>query len=95
MYPPRFTAILCLAQNYGWVSTCGAHEAPPSNIEPGDVLVYHASSCSDSDAHATIVTDVPSDGDVKITCHSTDYANRSYTDYSNEFGYYNWLHYVG
>jgi hypothetical protein len=29
----------CLTQNYGWASTCGAHAAPPANLEPGDVVV--------------------------------------------------------
>jgi hypothetical protein len=86
----------CLAANYGWTSTCGYRQAPPSTIVPGDVLVFHESSCADSEAHATIVSDVPSDGsDVKITCHSTDAANKSYTAFASEFGYYDWLHFEG
>ena len=39
-------------------STCGPHAAPPPNIVPGDVLVFHASSCTDEEAHATLVTTV-------------------------------------
>ncbi|KAH3758014.1 hypothetical protein Pelo_10144 [Pelomyxa schiedti] len=43
------TLSTCLYQNYGWKSTCGAHAALPSSIVPGDVLVFHGSSCTDSD----------------------------------------------
>jgi hypothetical protein len=50
----------------------------------------HGSSCTDSEAHATIVTAV-SGTDVSITCHSTDSANRSVTAYAGEFGYFDFL----
>jgi hypothetical protein len=32
-------------------------------------------------------------GDVRITCHSTDSANKTYTAYSSELGYNQWLHF--
>jgi len=85
----------CLAKNYGWVSTCGAHAAPPANLVPGDVLIYHGSSCTDTEAHATIVTDIPAPGDVRISCHSPDTSNASYTIFASDFGYYDWLHFEG
>ena len=40
----------CLAANYGWRSTCGAHAEPPADIEPGDVLLFHGASCDDTEA---------------------------------------------
>jgi hypothetical protein len=82
----------CLHTDYGWTSTCGAHLAPPANLKPGDILVFHGSSCTDSEAHATVVTSVTST-DVLITCHSTDRHNYSYKNYASSFGYYQWLHY--
>jgi len=51
----------------------------------------HGSSCTDSEAHATIITSI-SGSDVKITCHSTDRANSSITNYASEFGYFDFLH---
>eukprot|EP01105_Mastigella_eilhardi_P024684 TRINITY_DN647_c0_g1_i3.p1 TRINITY_DN647_c0_g1~~TRINITY_DN647_c0_g1_i3.p1 ORF type:complete len:201 (+),score=47.58 TRINITY_DN647_c0_g1_i3:45-605(+) len=83
----------CLKQNYGWQSTCGKKQAPPSTIVPGDVVIFRGSSCSDTEAHATIVTKV--DGsNVYVTCHSTEHHDYLYTNYGSEFSYYQWLHYA-
>jgi len=84
----------CLALNYNWNSSCGAHLPPPSYITEGDVLLFHGTSCTDEEAHATLVTHVVP-GDVLITCHSEDSANRSYTQYAGEFGFYDWIHFEG
>jgi hypothetical protein len=80
----------CLVANYGWVSTCGHLHAPPSNIAPGDVLIYHKGSCSDGTAHATLVTSTS--GGVKITCHSTSHHNIDYKYQASAMPYYQWLH---
>ena len=84
----------CLAANYGWRSTCGPHQAPPADIVPGDVLLFHGASCDDEEAHATIVVyvDFPYVG---LAAHSTDVYNNSYTNYASEFGFYDWLHWEG
>ena len=84
----------CLAQNYKWQSTCGPHAAPPAAIVPGDALVFHAKSCADTEAHATLVVDVRP-GRVGVAAHSTDVFNKSVDDYAAEFGYYDWLHFTG
>ena len=76
----------------GWERTCGYHASPPSNIDVGDVLIYHTDSCDDWSAHATIVTYV-SGSDVKITCHSENRKNEPYTYLSTLRPYYEWLHY--
>jgi len=81
----------CLHQNYGWVQTCGAAQKPPSNIQIGDVLVFHGSSCTDTEAHAVVVTLVNTSG-VYITCHSSDRHNSLYTSITG-FNYLQWLHY--
>lgn len=80
----------CLAANYGWKSTCGAHVAPPASIRPGDVLLFHGASCTDTEAHATIVTyvNLPFVG---VSAHSSDRYNLSYAAYASEFGFYDWL----
>jgi hypothetical protein len=83
----------CLAQNYGWVSNCGKHAAPPSDIVPGDVLVFHKASCTDIEGHATLVVDRRG-GFVGLAAHSIDTFNKSYLDYSQEFGYFDWLHWA-
>ena len=85
----------CLAANYGWTSTCGKFQTPPTNIVEGDVLVFRGSSCTDTEAHATIVTNVVSSTDVRITCHSEDAQDKPYTDFASEFGYFDWLHFEG
>jgi len=81
----------CLAANYGWKSTCGAHEPKPADIVAGDVIIFHKSSCTDTEAHAVLVTKVDADK-VYITCHSNDSKNRPVADYASEFGFYQWLH---
>ena len=78
----------CL-KSKGWTSTCGKQLAPPSNIQKGDVLIYHATSCTDYSAHAVLVTiagSVP-----KITCHSSQHKDIAYT-YMTSKPYYQWLH---
>ncbi len=80
----------CL-QDKGWTSQCGYLLKPPSNIKAGDVLIYHASSCSDFNAHAVIVTEGGSSP--KITCHSNEQLDVSYTYMANTKPYYQWLHF--
>jgi hypothetical protein len=75
----------------GWTRTCGYKQAPPTNIQAGDVLVYHASSCSNYTAHATVVTTV-SGSDVQISCHSSNQHNKTYTYLASSHPYYEWLH---
>ena len=83
----------CLAKNYGWRSSCGAHANPPADIAVGDALIFHGASCSDEEAHATLVVYVGGDF-IGLAAHSNDVFNRSYTEYAGEFGYYDWLHYA-
>ena len=78
----------CL-QRHGWTSTCGKNKAPPSNIQKGDVLIYHKGSCSDYSAHAVLVT--VGGSNPKITCHSSNQKDVSYT-YMTSKPYYQWLH---
>ncbi len=78
----------CL-QRHGWTSTCGKNKAPPSNIQKGDVLIYHKGSCSDYSAHAVLVT--VGGSNPKITCHSSKQKDVSYT-YMTSKPYYQWLH---
>eukprot|EP00727_Mastigamoeba_balamuthi_P005031 m51a1_g14526 hypothetical protein (601) ;mRNA; r:920077-922599 len=80
----------CLATYKGWTRTCGYHAPPPADIMVGDVLVYHEGSCSDSEAHATIVTAV--EGGVRITCHSSEKLDEPYTYLEESKPYYEWLH---
>jgi hypothetical protein len=84
----------CLAANYNWTSKCGPRAAPPTNIVPGDVLIFHVASCDDTEAHATVVTyvNLPYVG---ISAHSTDHHNVSVEGYWSEFGYGDWLHFEG
>ena len=80
----------CLAANYGWTSHCGAHAAPPAGLQPGDALIFHATSCTDTEAHATLVVDVRP-GRVGVAAHSSAVFNKSVDEYASEFGYYDWL----
>ena len=84
----------CLAANYGWTSTCGAHADPPANIAPGDVLLFHGASCTDEEAHATLVVyvNLPFVG---LAAHSDDVYNKSIALYASKFGFYDWLHFGG
>lgn len=59
----------CLSGSFNWNRTCGHKLAPPHYIREGDVLIFHGSSCTDEEAHATIVTNVTSKT-VNIACHS-------------------------
>jgi hypothetical protein len=81
----------CLAANYGWKSTCIKNtDSPPTTLIPGDVLVFHATSCTDEDAHATLIVHVnyPFIG---VAAHSNDVFNKSITEYASEFEYYDFL----
>eukprot|EP00727_Mastigamoeba_balamuthi_P010533 m51a1_g6101 hypothetical protein (790) ;mRNA; r:72381-75504 len=80
----------CLATHKGWTRTCGLRAPPPADIMVGDVLVYHAGSCTDDEAHATIVTAV--EGGVRITCHSSEKHDEPYTYLEDSKPYYEWLH---
>ena len=80
----------CL-QDKGWTSQCGYLLKPPSNIKAGDVLIYHATGCGDYKAHAVIVTE--GGKSPKITCHSNEQLDVSYTYMSNSKPYYQWLHF--
>ena len=83
----------CLTGTFGWKRTCGYHLAPPSDIQVGDVLIYHKGSCSDSQAHATIIVEAGSNP--KIACHSNMHYGKSYTYLANEKPYYEWLRFPG
>ena len=80
----------CL-QEKGWTSTCGYLMKPPSNIKAGDVLIYHAGSCSGGTAHAVFVTQ--GGANAKIACHSSEQLDVSYTYMGDAKPYYQWLHY--
>lgn len=80
----------CL-RDKGWTSSCDYLKKPPSNIKAGDVLIYHAGSCTDFDAHAVFVTEGGSNP--KIACHSNEQLDVSYTYMGNSMPYYEWLHY--
>ena len=81
---------LCLKQTFGWTRTCGYRQAPPGNIQVGDVVVYHQTSCDDWTAHAVIVTSV-TDG-VKISCHSSMKHNAAYSYIFDSKPYAEWFH---
>ena len=66
---------------------------PPSDVKIGDVLIYHKGSCSDYDAHATVI--VKDGSDVQIACHSNSYYGKPYTYLSGSLPYYEWLRYPG
>lgn len=59
----------CLAEHFGWHRECGEQLEPPSWVSVGDVAIFHASSCDDEEAHATIVTSTHG-GNVLVSCHS-------------------------
>ena len=80
----------CLRDTFGWESSCDYHLAPPANIQPGDVLVYHSGSCSSYTAHAVVV--VEGGSNPKIACHSSNQYGVSYTYLANSHPYYQWLH---
>ena len=78
----------CL-RKHGWTSTCGKNQGPPGNIQKGDVLIYHTSSCDDYSAHAVLITQGGSNP--KITCHSSNQKDVLYT-YVKSKPYRQWLH---
>jgi len=80
----------CLVQYHGWKSTCDYMAPPPSYIKHGDVLIYHANSCDDYDAHAVIV--VQGGAEATIACHSSSRYGVAY-NYNTAQPYYQWLHY--
>ena len=82
----------CLEKK-GWTSTCGYHQAPPSNIQKGDVLIYHSGGCGSGLSHAVFVS--VGGSSPKITCHSSVKVDASYTYMANSKPYYQWLHYEG
>jgi hypothetical protein len=81
----------CLSAHHSWKRSCGHLEKPPTGIKVGDVLVYHASSCTDMTAHATLVTEVLSATDVRITCHSSPQHNVAHTYIQATHPYFEWL----
>lgn len=81
---------MCLHKKFGWKSTCGKLQKPPSNIQVGDVLIYHSGSCSGG-AHATIISKIEG-GRPKITCHSNKHKDMDYDYMKNSKNYYEWLH---
>jgi hypothetical protein len=88
----------CLAANYNWKSTCvpttGTTGTPPSNLIPGDVVIFHASSCTDEEAHATLIVYVNGPF-IGVSAHSNDVYNNSIENYASEFGYMDFLHWEG
>ena len=77
----------------GWTSTCGYRQAPPDNIKPGDVLIYHSDGCNSGASHAVLVT--KGGPNAKITCHSSVKIDVDYDYQANSKPYYHWLHYEG
>ena len=80
----------CLRDYFGWEATCGYLQAPPDNIQPGDVLVYHSDGCGEGDSHATFV--VQGAPNVQIACHSSNHYGIDYNYMADSKPYYNWLH---
>ena len=81
----------CLVSNYGWKGTCGYHSKPPSDIQVGDVIVYFSGQGSTGNAHAVIITKIEN-GVPKITCHSNEKKDVSYTYLQDSKPYYYWIH---
>jgi len=85
----------CLSQNFNWNRTCDYQAGPPGYMVVGDVLIFHGASCSDQEAHATIITDFDNSGNPLISCHSPDTYSQPYTIFASNFGYFEWVHYTG
>ena len=83
---------LCLADTFGWKRDCGYMLEPPSDVQAGDVLIYHADSCSSYDSHAVFV--ISGGPDAEIACHSNMQYGAHYT-YITSMPYYEWLRYPG
>ena len=84
---------VCLRNTFGWKRSCGYLMAPPSDVQVGDVLIYHAGSCDSGDAHAVIV--VEGGSNAKIACHSSMHYGVSYTYMGSSKPYYEWIRYPG
>jgi len=80
----------CLSQVHGWTRTCGYLQAPPDNIQAGDVLVYHADSCDSYEAHAVII--VEGGSSPTIACHSSMRWAAPYDYTADSKPYFEWLH---
>eukprot|EP00823_Brevimastigomonas_motovehiculus_P008127 TRINITY_DN73_c0_g1_i1.p1 TRINITY_DN73_c0_g1~~TRINITY_DN73_c0_g1_i1.p1 ORF type:complete len:220 (-),score=43.20 TRINITY_DN73_c0_g1_i1:290-883(-) len=77
----------CLG-DFGWHRQCGYMMPPPSDVEIGDVLIMHSSSCDSYDAHATIVT--TADDNVLIACHSPESYDIPYDSFPSK-PYFEWI----
>ena len=84
---------VCLKETFGWKRTCGYKQAPPSNLQVGDVLIYHADNCDSYSAHAVVV--IEAGANPKIACHSSSHYGISYTYLADSKPYYEWLTYPG
>lgn len=84
---------ICLRETFGWKRACGFKMPPPSWIQKGDVLMYHAGSCDSGNAHATLVTIAGKNA--KVTAHSYEVKDKDYTYQANNKPYYEWLHFQG
>lgn len=84
---------VCLRNTFGWKRSCGYHMPPPSDVQVGDVLIYHSGSCDSGYAHAVVVVEAGSNP--KIACHSSMHYGISYTYMADSKPYYEWLRYPG
>ena len=82
----------CLPNEYGWISTCGYLLPPPSNIKPGDIIIYFSEPGCKGKAHSALVTKVEKE-DVKVTCHSSEQKDVGYSYLKGSLPYYQWLHF--
>lgn len=83
----------CLRQTFGWKRSCGYLKSPPSGVQAGDVIIYHANSCDSGSAHAVLV--VEGGSNPKIACHSSMRYGASYDYLSGSKPYFEWLLYPG
>ena len=79
----------CLTKIKGHKSECGRGMAPPSWVQKGDVIIYHAGSCSGRISHAALVTKVEG-GVAYVTAHSREHKDIKYT-YISAKPYYQWI----
>lgn len=80
----------CLANTYGWKSTCDYLMPPPGDVRPGDVIIYHVGSCWNYNAHSAIVIST-NGGSVQIACHSNNQYGVNYNYMGTSMPYYQWL----
>jgi SH3-like domain-containing protein len=83
----------CLRETFGWKRVCGYLQSPPSGVQAGDVIIYHAGSCDSGTAHAVIV--IEGGSNPKIACHSSMRYGASYDYLSGSKPYFEWLLYPG